>query len=148
MGLGCSDLIKGRLKGLRASAEDEEVTNWPRTGGCITVFSNCLHTKSFHVTRFLKPLTQSAKLHTKSPKPEAISQPLTQFSIALNTFFKALHTILFLKHKHLTGSDLLSFSKHNQSKCYTYSPGHTHTPHMCKHWLLNWSLTNHCFTVV
>lgn len=41
----------------------EQWSNW------LTVFTNCLHTKSFFVTQILKPLTQSAKLHIKSPKP-------------------------------------------------------------------------------
>lgn len=42
--------------------------------GSCSFFQLRTHKKSFHVTRFLKPLTQNAKLHRKSPKPEAIFQ--------------------------------------------------------------------------
>jgi len=62
----------------------------------------------------LKPLSQSAKPHTKSPKPKAISQPLT--------FFKTLHTILPLKHKIYQEVTI----RNTFPIKMTHSPGHTH----------------------
>jgi len=48
----------------------------------LTVFFNCLHTKSLLVTQFLKPDTQTPEAHTKSVKPYTNSWPSTQFSIS------------------------------------------------------------------
>ena len=97
---------------------------------CFTVFSNWLIHKIFSCHTIFETS------HSKCKTTHQISKTISYFSAfdsvvnCTNTFFK---TLLYLKHKNLTGSDLLSLSKHNQSKCYIYSPGHTHTPHMCKH---------------
>ncbi len=56
----------------------------------------------------MKADTQTAETHTKSAKPDTNSQPLTQFSISLNTFCKTQHTVLYVTHTNLTGINIMA----------------------------------------
>ncbi len=96
----------------------------------VTVFPNA-YTQNFSCHMIF--ITSNLKCKTTHQISKTISY-VSAFDSVFNCikhFFKTPHTILYLKHKNLTGSDLLSFSKHKQSKCYTYSPGHKHTLLTC-----------------
>ena len=86
-----------------------------------TVFLNFYHTKPLHVTQFLKSVTQSLQ-----------NYELMAFEFHKTFFFKTLHTILYLRHKNVTGSNLFAFSKTQPMKMLHSFPSvpHSHSSHV------------------